>query len=97
MLDEVGAGQIEPHSVVSGPSKARQGRVRGVEAPYLQLVHAAALGRGAGARARDVLRQETLERLGGAQHIVEEHLQGALDGAVRPTRRTSPGGSSTTS
>ena len=55
------------------------GKFRGVriEAPYLQLVLQRVWEeeRAAGS---DTLRLETFERLGGAQHIVEEHLEGAL-------------------
>ncbi|MGH3137142.1 MAG: eIF2A-related protein [Gaiellaceae bacterium] len=75
VLDEVGAGQIEPAlgglGVVEGAESAR------IEAPYLQLVMQRLWDEEDGAGS-DVLRVETLERLGGAQHIVEEHLEGAL-------------------
>src|SRR5262249_54567114 len=48
-----------------------------IEAPYLQLVMQRLWDeeRGAGS---DTLRLETFEGLGGAQHIVEEHLEGAM-------------------
>jgi WD40 repeat protein len=76
VLDEVGAGQIEP---ALGGLGAVEGDAAGarIEAPYLQLVmqriwdEERSLG-------SSVLRAETLERLGGAQHIVEEHLEGAM-------------------
>jgi WD40 repeat protein len=77
VLDEVGAGQIEPAlgglgAVEGGDSGAR------IEAPYLQLVMQRIWDeeRAAGS---DVLHADTLARLGGAQHVVEEHLAGALD------------------
>jgi WD domain, G-beta repeat len=76
VLDEVGAGQIEPAlgglgAVDAGDSGAR------IEAPYLQLVMQRIWDeeRAGGSNA---LRAETLDRLGGAQHIVEEHLEGAM-------------------
>jgi WD40 repeat protein len=77
VLDEVGAGQIEPAlgglgAVEGGDSGAR------IEAPYLQLVMQRIWDeeRAAGS---DVLHADTLARLGGAQHVVEEHLAGAMD------------------
>jgi WD40 repeat protein len=77
VLDEVGAGQIE--SPLGGLG-AVEGTLDGarIEAPYLQLVMQRLWDeeRSFGSRA---LRAETLERLGGARHIVEEHLEGALD------------------
>jgi WD40 repeat protein len=76
VLNEVGAGQIEPAlgglgAVEGGDDGAR------IEAPYLQLVMQRVWDeeRGAGS---DTLRTDTFDRLGGAQHIVEEHLEGAL-------------------
>ena len=76
ILDEVGAGQIEP---ALGGLGAVEGAAPsgGVEAPYLQLV-LQRLWEEERASGSDVLRVETFERLGGAQHIVEEHLEGAL-------------------
>jgi WD40 repeat protein len=76
VLDDVGAGQIEPAlgglgSVESGKDGAR------IEAPYLQLVMQR-LWDEERAASSDELRVETLDRLGGAQHIVEEHLEGAM-------------------
>lgn len=76
VLDEVGAGQIEPALGGLGAVEADQAGGR-IEAPYLQLVLQRVWEeeRNAGSAA---LRVETFERLGGAQHIVEEHLEGAL-------------------
>jgi WD40 repeat protein len=76
VLDEVGAGQIEPALGGLGAVEGSESGAR-IEAPYLQLVMQRIWDeeRAAGS---DVLRAETLERLGGAQHIVEEHLEGAL-------------------
>ncbi len=78
VLEEVGAGQIEPAPL--GGLGAVEGVADGarIEAPYLQVVMQRLWDeeRLAGS---DLLRLETLERLGGAQKIVEEHLQGAMD------------------
>jgi WD40 repeat protein len=77
VLDEVSAGRIEQQ--LSGRGLVDQGRrERRVEAPYLQLV----LERLWGVereRGSDALRATTLVELGGAEHIVEEHLEGALE------------------
>ena len=81
VLDEVGRGKL-----TLGPSAQdgvrlsdeQAGHDGEIEAPFLQLVMRALwaeLGREAGPR---VLRQETLERLGGADKIVRTHLEDAL-------------------
>ena len=77
VLDEVGAGQIEP---ALGGLGAVEGGVDGarIEAPYLQLVMQR-LWDEEHAGPSTTLRLETVERLGGAQHVVEEHLEGAMD------------------
>jgi WD40 repeat protein len=76
ILDEVGAGQIESAlgglGVVEGAPNGT-----GVEAPYLQLVLQRLWDAERELRS-EVLRLDTFEQLGGAQHIVEEHLSGAL-------------------
>ena len=77
VLDEVGTGRIETAlgglgAVEGGGDEAR------IEAPYLQLVMQRIWDEER-AEGSDTLRAETLERLGGAQHIVEEHLEGALE------------------
>ena len=77
VLDEVGTGRIEPALGGLGTVETTGDEAR-IEAPYLQVVmqriwdEERATGSG-------TLRTETLDRLGGAQHIVEEHLEGALD------------------
>jgi WD40 repeat protein len=76
VLDEVGAGQIEPGlgglgTIEGGDSASR------IEAPYLQLVMQR-IWEEERATGSSLLRVETLERLGGAQRIVEEHLEGAM-------------------
>ena len=84
VLDEVATGRIEQG--VGGP-RDRAGRERrtGVEAPFLQLV-LERLWEEERASGSDVLRHETLERLGGAERIVEEHLERALAGLSRAER-----------
>jgi hypothetical protein len=77
VLDEVGAARIEPAlgglgAVGGGDSGAR------IEAPYLQLVLQRIWDEDR-AMGSTVLRADTLARLGGAQHVVEEHLAGAMD------------------
>jgi WD40 repeat protein len=78
ILDEVGAGQIEPALGGLGSVEGAAAKLGGVEAPYLQLV-LQRLWEEERASGSDVLRVRTLEWLGGAQHIVEEHLHGALE------------------
>ena len=76
VLDEVGAGQIEPALGGLGAVEGGDSATR-IEAPYLQLVMQRIWDeeRAVGSH---TLRAGTLERLGGAQHIVEEHLEGAM-------------------
>jgi WD40 repeat protein len=77
VLDEAGAGRIEPALGGVGAVDETTPDAR-IEAPYLQLV-LQRLWDEERAAGSDELRAETLERLGGAEHIVEEHLQGAMD------------------
>ena len=78
MLDEVAAGRIEQH--LSGRGLVDEGRrERRVEAPYLQLV-LERLWEVERERGSDELRATTLAELGGAERIVEEHLERALAG-----------------
>jgi WD40 repeat protein len=76
VLDEVGTGQIE---LTLGGLGTVEGEPVGarIEAPYLQLVMQR-LWEEERADGSNVLRAATLTRLGGAQHIVEEHLDGAM-------------------
>jgi WD40 repeat protein len=76
VLDEVGAGQIEPGLGGLGAVEIVDAGA-GIEAPYLQLVMQR-LWDEERASGSTTLRTETFERLGGAQHIVEEHLEGAM-------------------
>ena len=77
VLDEVAAGRIEPDAAGIGGVTAAA-LVERIEAPYLQLVleRLWRSERGSGSR---VLRRETLRELGGAAHIVEQHLDRALE------------------
>jgi WD40 repeat protein len=76
VLDDVGAGQIEPALGGLGAVEGSRDGAR-IEAPYLQLVMQR-LWEEERASGSGVLRVDTLDRLGGAQHIVEEHLEGAM-------------------
>jgi WD40 repeat protein len=84
VLDEVGTGQIEPALGGRGAIEGTDDTTR-IEAPYLQLVMQRLWEeeRGSGS---DVIRVKTLERLGGAQHIVEEHFESAMD-ALSPDQK----------
>jgi WD40 repeat protein len=77
VLDEVGAGRIEPALGGLGAVEGSDSGAR-IEAPYLQLVLQRIWDEDR-AMGSTVLRADTLARLGGAQHVVEEHLAGALD------------------
>jgi WD40 repeat protein len=76
VLEEVGSGRIEPGLGGLGGVEAVADITR-VEAPYLQLVMQR-LWEQERSVGSDTLRVETLERLGGARQIVEEHLDGAM-------------------
>ncbi len=78
VLDEVATGRIEQH--LAGRGLVEEGkRERRVEAPYLQLV-LERLWDVERERGSDRLRAGTLAELGGAEQIVEEHLERALAG-----------------
>ncbi|MGZ8695415.1 MAG: WD40 repeat domain-containing protein, partial [Gaiellaceae bacterium] len=76
LLDEVAAGRIEQTLTGRGLVEERE-RAHRVEAPYLQLV-LERLWEVERERGSDVLRASTLAELGGAEQIVEEHLESAL-------------------
>jgi WD40 repeat protein len=76
VLEEVGSGRIEPALGGLGGVEAVADLAR-VEAPYLQLVMQR-LWEEEQSLGSDTLRVETLDRLGGARQIVEEHLDGAM-------------------
>jgi WD40 repeat protein len=76
VLDEVVAGRVELGGVSRGAGVDREDGGR-IEAPYLQLVMARLwdLETERGSR---TLRLETLQKLGGAAQIVEDHLEHAM-------------------
>ena len=76
VLDEVSAGQIEPALGGLGAVERADDAAR-IEAPYLQLVMQRVWAEER-AHGSDTLTTATLEQLGGAQHVVEEHLEGAM-------------------
>ena len=76
VLDEVKAGRVELS--VAGRGVAAGGRDEDrIEAPYLQLV-LARLWDVEMERGSYTLRRETLRELGGAEHVVEDHLERAM-------------------
>lgn len=78
VLDQVTAGRIEP--ILTGRGLVDEGEpARRVEAPYLQLV-LERLWEVEREQGSQTLRVTTLEQLGGAEQIVEEHLERALGG-----------------
>ena len=83
VLDEVTAGRIEYG--LGGEGVAAGAPADGVETPYLQLVMQRIweAERGAG---HEVLRLETLERLGGARKIVGDNLERAM-AELAPSQR----------
>jgi WD40 repeat protein len=76
VLDEVAAGRIDLRG--TGQAAAANGRKRLVEAPFLQLV-LQRLWEVEHARGSTTLTLETLRGLGGAERIVEDHLDRAMD------------------
>jgi len=85
VLDEVATGRIDKGFAARGVPEGRDPTPGGIETPYLQLVMQriweVERERGSG-----VLRLETLRDLGGAERIVESHLERAL-AALTPTQR----------
>jgi len=85
VLGEVAAGRIDPGLTGRGTvGEAAEDRTR-VETPYLQLVMQK-LWEVERERHSHVLRLSTLAELGGAQRIVEDHLEHAMD-ALTPSQR----------
>ena len=84
VLDGVGTGRIELGPGGLGTTE-QNGSVRGIEAPYLQLVMQRLwdVERTSGSA---TLRAETLEALGGARQIVADHLERAIE-ALTPAQR----------
>ncbi len=84
VLDEVATGRIEQH--LTGRGLVDEGKLdRRVEAPYLQLV-LQRLWEVEQERESGRLRAATLAELGGAERIVEKHLERALSGSDAPER-----------
>lgn len=88
VLGEVAAGRIDPGLVGRG-SVGEEDRTR-IETPYLQLVMQR-LWEVERERRSDVLRLSTLAELGGAQHIVEDHLDRAMAALTPPQRDVAAG------
>jgi len=78
LLDQVGAGRIDYGLAGRGVVETEESRER-IEAPYLQLV-LERLWDVERDRDTTTLRRATLAELGGAERIVEEHLERALAG-----------------
>jgi WD40 repeat protein len=76
VLDQVTAGRVELASAGRGMTVAARDEDR-IEAPYLQLV-LRRLWDVERSRGSHVLRLATLAELGGAEHIVEAHLEQAM-------------------
>jgi WD40 repeat protein len=77
VLEEVEAGRIEPRAPERGTAVSERSSTGLIETPYLQLVMQRLweVERERGSR---MLRLETFRGLGGAQQIVEDHLERAL-------------------
>jgi WD40 repeat protein/DNA-binding transcriptional ArsR family regulator len=84
LLEDVKTGQIETPLGGAGAVASEDAGVR-IEAPYLQLV-VQRVWEEERSGGSDVLRAETLERLGGAQRIVSGHLESAI-GELTPGQR----------
>jgi WD40 repeat protein len=83
VLDQVAAGKVEVGQAGrGGVEEDGSGRI---EAPYLQLVMAR-LWEAEAQAGSNALRLETLRRLGGAEQIVRDHLEHALD-SLEPAQR----------
>jgi WD40 repeat protein len=76
VLDQLVAGKVDVGQAGRGAVEGGDGVAR-IETPYLQLVMQRLWDEEQGAGKR-TLRLETLHRLGGAERIVHEHVDGAL-------------------
>jgi WD40 repeat protein len=85
ILGEVAAGRIDPGLIGRGTAGESVEEHTRVETPYLQLV-LEKLWEVERVRGSSVLRLATLTELGGAQRIVEDHLEHAMD-ALTPSQR----------
>jgi hypothetical protein len=79
MLGEVGRGSVGLHAVATATEMR-------IETPYLQLVMTRLWEQEIGGGSR-TLRLETLNRLGGAEHIVRTHLDGVMDALSQSEQR----------
>jgi WD40 repeat protein len=86
VLDQVGAGRIDYGLAGRGAVENGRDRTR-VDAPYLQLV-LERLWEAESERGSTVLHRGTLDELGGAARIVEQHLQRALASLDEPEKDT---------
>jgi WD40 repeat protein len=77
VLDQVASGRVDP-GAASGRGVVEGDPSDSVEAPYLQLV-LTRLWEVEAERGSRRLRLETLNELGGAERVVERHLQRAMD------------------
>jgi WD40 repeat protein len=85
VLDEVTAGRLELGVAGRGVA-AGGGDENRIEAPYLQLV-LARLWEVEAERGSDALRRSTLRELGGAERIVQDHLERAM-AALSPREKS---------
>ncbi len=84
VLDQVRVGNVQLGQTGAGVIDAAIGESR-IEAPFLQLVLARLWEEESAAGSR-VLRQDTLDRLGGAERIVPAHLDAAMAELSPPER-----------
>jgi NTE family protein len=77
VLDEVSTGRVYVGVTGQGAIRHPQAASRRIEAPYLQLVMTR-LWEAERQRGSNVLQAETLSRLGHAQQIVQNHLDGVM-------------------
>jgi WD40 repeat protein len=76
VLEQVVAGKVDAGQTGRGSVESANGEAR-IETPYLQLVLRRLWDEERGAGSRE-LRLATLERLGGAEQIVQDHVERAL-------------------
>lgn len=87
VLDQVAVGRLSLGDGGAGSKREESGRI---EAPYLQLVMHR-LWEVETARGSQLLRPETLAELGGAEKIVQTHLDSTLAAFTPEERRTAAG------
>jgi hypothetical protein len=79
LLEQVRAGRVQVGEETNAPDRLGPADRSDVEAPYLQLV-LTRLWEEERARGSTVLRRDTLTKLGGAQAIVQSHLDAVMAG-----------------